>query len=482
MDEYDVVIIGSGYGGSIPAARLAAAGMSVLVLERGARLATSDLRQSDDPKYVASIVDLFVTRSNLAYRTGTMVGGASIPMDGAHFRVPTSSFNTREAGRRVWPDAYTRASLDPYYDRAEEMLHIRQFGWDEIPKGGGLFAQMLDAAGASCDRARLNYTDCVHCGFCTQGCTFDKKMTLLHTYIPAAEAAGAEFRSGCRVDHIEPGSDGGFVVAYEQNGERKLVRGDRCIVGCGGIHTPALMHRSRPHLLGLSDALGEQFNNNGEHTFVAILPPDHPEVDGYACYKGMDNAGMMSFHWWASDAITIHPGGGIEPTIFAAAIARAGDHVLPERAWGMAYKRFVEQVYPHRLLAFSVLGVAASHQAIIVDAEGNPNTAARDRTDHDSYLDRVEAIVAEVERTTGVTIVPTVSREFAGTTSAHLLSACRMAETPADGVVDPDCQVFGHENLYICDASAVPYSLGVNPALTISAIAERTAESIIAKG
>ena len=73
MEQFDVVIIGSGYGGSIPAARLAAAGLKVLVLERGPRLATSDLRQSDAPKDITRVIDVVVTRSNLAYRTGARV-------------------------------------------------------------------------------------------------------------------------------------------------------------------------------------------------------------------------------------------------------------------------------------------------------------------------------------------------------------------------------------------------------------------------
>ncbi|MCZ7684032.1 MAG: GMC family oxidoreductase N-terminal domain-containing protein [Sandaracinaceae bacterium] len=210
MDErFDAVIIGSGYGGSIPALRMAEAGMSVLVLERGPRRATSDLRQSDDPRYITQIVDLVVSSGNVGFRTGTMVGGASIPMDGAHFRMPEASFQaTDSTGRRYWPDGYSRASMDPYYDRAEAMLRVRQFAWSEIPKAGGLFAKLLDNAGASCERARMNYTDCVHCGFCAQGCTFDKKMTLLHTYIPAAETAGAEFRAECLVRAHRGAADG----------------------------------------------------------------------------------------------------------------------------------------------------------------------------------------------------------------------------------------------------------------------------------
>lgn len=480
---YDVVIIGSGYGGAIPAARLADAGMSVLVLERGPRLSAAELAQSDDPRYLTSVIDLVVTRGNIAYRTGTMVGGASIPMDGAHFRAPQQSFDATDAsGRRYWPEAYSRAALDPYYDLAEEMLEIRQVGWDEISRAGGMFARMLDAAGASCERARMNYArDCVHCGFCAQGCTFEKKRTLLHTYLPYAEARGAEIAAGAAVDHVEP-VDGGYRVVFRQGGVDVEVTGRRVIVAGGGIHTPALLLRSAPHLTGLGAQLGENFNNNGEHTFVGILPPETEGLDRHRCYQGMENAGLMSFHWFASDGISLHPGAGLEPSLFAARLAAADHPVFPARAWGLGYKRFVEEVYPHRVIAFSVLGLAPGHQAIRLGDAGQADAVARDRTAHDAYLDRVEAIVAGVAAATGVAIIPSVPREYAGTTSAHLLSACRMADAPEDGVVDGDGQVFGHENLYVCDASAVPFALGVNPALTISAIAERTAAGIIARG
>jgi len=473
METYDVVIIGSGYGGSVPAARLAEAGMKVLVLERGPRLTTSQLVQSDHPKEITKVIDVVVTRSNLAYRTGTMVGGASIPMDGAHFRMPQKSFEARdEAGRPYWPSGFSRAAMDPFYDTAETMLKVRQMAWDEIPKAGGLFARMLDAAGASCERARLNYTDCRQCGFCTTGCVFDKKMTLLHTYIPLAEAHGAEFRPNVAVDHLEPQGTGYRVV--HSAGE---VFGQRVIVGCGGVHTPALLLRSGRYLPNLSAHVGEHFNNNGEHTFVGVTPPE----ERYACFKGMDNAGLMSFNWFDSDGITLHPGGGLEPTVLAARLS--GDTApWPKRAWGMEYKRFVETVYPSRLIAFSVLGLAPGNQAITIDQQGKVDTAPRDGRAWNAYLDRVDAIIADVADKSGVALIPTVPRELTGTTSAHLLSACRMAESARDGVVDPNGQVFGHENLYVCDASSLPFALGVNPALTITAVAERAAAGIIARG
>jgi cholesterol oxidase len=318
----------------------------------------------------------------------------------------------------------------------------------------------------------MNYTDCVQCGFCTQGCIYDKKMTLLHTYIPFAEAHGAEFRPNVAVDHIEPEGTGYRVV--HASGE---IFGQRVIVACGGVHTPALMLRSRPYLPNLSAHVGEHFNNNGEHTFIGVTPPETK----YACWRGADNAGLMSFNWYDSDGITLHPGGGLEPTVLAAKLS-ADSAPWPKRAWGMEYKRFVEEVYPSRIIAFSVLGLSQGNQAITIDDDGKVDTDARDGTAWNAYLDRVDGIIAGIAQKSGVSIIPTVPRELTGTTSAHLLSACRMAQGAGDGVVDPDCQVYNYPNLYICDASALPFALGVNPALTISAVAERTAANLIAKG
>ncbi|MCK6527042.1 GMC family oxidoreductase [Myxococcota bacterium] len=482
MESFDAVCIGSGYGGTVPATRLGEGGMRVLVLERGPRWSSADFRQSDDPRYIQSVMELFVSSGNVAFRTGGLVGGASIPMDGAHFRMPRKSFQVTDAsGARYWPEELTREALDPYYDRAEDMLRVRQVGWGEVPKAGGLFARILDMAGASCERARMNLVGCVHCGFSTQGCTFDRKWTLLHSYVPVAEAAGVEFRPGCQVDRIEP-AGAEYVVRYIRDGEALEVSAPRVIVGAGGIHTPALLLRSAPYLPALSPRVGEGFNTNGEHAFLGILPADWPEVQDYYAYMGTDNGSVMSFHWFEEEGFTLHPGGGFEPSVLAASLEAASHPVLPPRSWGMEYKRFVEQVYPRRLIGFSALGLADGHRAVVLRGDGTADVEERDRTAYDAYLDRVEGIMAGVAKASGTTLVPAVPRELAGTTSAHLLGACRMGTGAEEGVVDGYGKVHGYDNLYVCDASAIPYALGVNPALTIAAVAERAAERILEVG
>ena len=482
MNHVDVAVIGSGYGGAVTAARLAEAGLRVRLLERGPWMQARELKQTDDPRYVPTVLDAVVSSDNVLFRTGKLVGGASICMDGAHFRVPQKSYEAKDgSGRRYWPELYSAASMSPYMDRAEAMLKVRQFPWSEVSKAGGLFAKMLDKVGATCERARMAYTDCLQCGFCAQGCLFEKKVTMLHSYLPLALAKGAVVEARADVHHLEP-SGTGYSILYKRDGLDLSLFAERVIVAGGGIHSPAILLRSRPWLPRLSAQVGENFNNNGEHAFLGILPPEFDDLDSYYCYKGAENACVMSFHWFESEGFSLHPGGGMEPAIFTAEVAAPNHPVLPARSWGMDYKRFVESVYPHRAIGFSSLGLVPGHRAVALKPDGSPTLVPRDRTAYDAYLDRVESVVYEVGRRTRVTLVPTTQRKLAGTTSAHLLAACRMGESPAQGVIDADCQVHGYQNLYVVDASSIPYALGTNPALAITAIAERASERIVQRG
>jgi choline dehydrogenase-like flavoprotein len=344
-----------------------------------------------------------------------------------------------------------------------------------------MFGKMLALAGASAERSRMNYRDCLHCGFCATGCIYEKKNTMLQTYLPLAEKNGATVTPRAQVQRIEAIASG-YRVHFLQDGAPQALEAKRVIVSGGGIHSAALLLRSAEGLPGLSDHVGRNFNNNGEHGYIGILPESFEGVRDYRAWMGMDNGGLMSFHWYDSHDFTLHPGAGLEPSLFAAAVAAANHPTLPARSWGLEYKRFVETVYPKRVIAFSVLGLDAGFWRITLKSDGTPDLVPGDRTASDAYLDRVDGVMEEITRKTGVVLVPATSRASFGTTSTHLLSANRMAESGADGVVDPTCQVFGHENLYVCDASVLPFSMAVNPALTIGAVAERSAEAIIARG
>lgn len=478
MERVDVVILGSGYGGSIPAYKMAKDGRKVVVLERGKRMQTKDFRQSDDPKYISQVLELLVASNNAGLRVGRLVGGASINMDGGMFRAPTKTFLTKDdKGRPYWPEGIDRKTLDPFYAEAEAMMKVRQRTWEEIPKAGGLFADVFAKAGAKVDRAPMNYTDCLHCGFCSVGCSFDKKQSLMLNYIPEAEKAGAEFRAGCFVDSLKP--DGtGFLVSYKKDGQMQEIRGELVFLAGGGLHSPAILHRSKTHLPMLPSAVGKGLNFNGEAAFLMFLPEDYGGLDSYYCYMGMENAGVMCFEYWEEHGFSLHPGGGMEPTLFAATLRADNDPLLPKRAWGVDYKRFVEKVYPRRVIAFASLGLAPSTAEVVPSTSDTPNVRIALTAGYTAYLDKMEKILHEVAKKNRATLIETVPRTQHGTTNAHHLSSCRMGIEAATSVLNPDGHVWNYPNLFCCDASAIPYALGVNPALTISANALRVCEFV----
>ena len=309
----------------------------------------------------------------------------------------------------------------------------------------------------------------------TLGKILDKALPLL------SRVAQLTIRTGIEVNRI--GRDGtDYVVYASENGTAIELVSERVIVAGGGIHTSAILLRSAAELSGLSPALGEYFNFNGDHSYVGILPDDFADLPSYDCYKGMENGGVMTFEWLESDGFTLHPGGGIEASILASNFADPSRATLPPTEYGMAYKRFAEKVYPHRIIAFELMGFVDSFQRIVLDRSGKPDViTSGSRAGFDTWLDRCDAIVRSVAAKSNIDIVEPYPRKNAGLAAAHLLSACRMAETKEEGVVDPNFRVFGHDNLYVCDASVIPAAIAVNPAHTIAAFAERCAEVILGK-
>ena len=100
-------------------------------------------------------------------------------------RAPSAAFQqVDEQGRRLWPEGIDRAALDPYYDIAEEMLHVRQIPPELVPRTGLVFAMMMKNLGYSCDRARYAERGCVGSGFCVTGCIYGAKQSLLLNYLP----------------------------------------------------------------------------------------------------------------------------------------------------------------------------------------------------------------------------------------------------------------------------------------------------------
>ena len=487
MADYDVVIVGSGFGGAIPALRLAQDGRKVLCLEWGKKNTPKDFKQTYDPRY---LLQLYVTRNNADFtyfvRYARTLGGGSMMFSGAMYRSPSEVFDyVDRSGYKIWPDEINRQVLDPYYDTVDDMLRINQVRWDEVPRAGGTFAKMIDKMGKTCDRGRYNYVDCKQCGFCEAGCIYDRKVTLLRTYIPQAEALGAEFRTECFATNIKPlpGGDG-YEVFYRDAWEREhSIKAPMVLMAGGAVETAALLLRSGDDMPNLSDQVGKNFNNNGDIAFVWVLPEDH-EFAPFHLYMGRDNSGMMCYAYWKDHRITLHPGGPPPGVIAGLDLHRKG-----ELAWGLEHKRAMKRYYDGRMVIALAIGMVDGVGRIKLDNKGEAviefpsSTDVADRDTNDAYINDY---ITSVETNVAAPIAEANNAELLYTShdgyehgDAHCLAATRMAAGADMGVCDPYGEVFGYPNLFVPDSGGIPGGTGVNPAMTIAANAERIADYIV---
>src|SRR5919197_2880305 len=218
-ERVDVCIVGSGFGGSISAFRLAelyrAAGQSpsVMVLERGPRHQHTDFRQSMDIELLSRIYGL-VQGDGAQIVVGDGVGGGSNLYLAASLRAPTETFERRDRRpgdgpeRRMWPAAISRRTLDPYSRRAELGLRVSRPTWSQVSKSGGLWAATLRAAGHTCDRVPLAISPkrCVNAKWCHTGRIFGAKNTLFTNYLASAERLGVRVRPNMQVESVRQSS------------------------------------------------------------------------------------------------------------------------------------------------------------------------------------------------------------------------------------------------------------------------------------
>ncbi len=468
--SFDAVIVGSGFGGSIPALRLAQAGKKVLVLEQGRVYTETDFKQTWDLKYLSNIMNI-TTSDDYAvfFRSGMVLGGGSVVFSGLMNRSPSETFQFVDYnGYKVWPDAVSRQVLDPYYDRVEQMMSVRQATWEEVSKTGGMFAQLMNNAGLTCDRARFPYINCRECGFCEAGCIYGVKQSLMKNYIPQAQDAGVEFRTGCRAMQIMP-SAAGYTVQYTGPDDTLTsVQGTVVIIAAGAIYSPELLLRSKQYLPSLSDQVGKNFNNNGGLRFGIELPDGLPSIE---CYKGRDSAAVMTYAYWHDYGITIEAGTS-PAAIFAIDIHRPG-----ESGWGLDFKHWAKSVYPSKLIVANIMGPVTGEGLVYLNNDIPAVSFPLTKTLAD-YRDRVIAPIQALTKANNAILLQTMGTGYMYSID-HMLGTCRIGDDPRYSPADPYGQIRNYPGLFVSDSSSLPCSTGVNPSTTVAANAERIADYIV---
>lgn len=518
-ETYDVVVIGSGFGGAINACRLAQAGRSVCILERGKRWGKQDF-----PRTTGQVARAFWNHKDfglLDYRTfgkidviqASGVGGGSLVYFNVHIRTPKEIFEDPR-----WPRGVKRDTLNPYYDKAKDVLEARPLTPPadlQMPKRTEAFLAAARAVGKpgelvdicvytgpdKINRQGVPQSGCVYCGNCMLGCHVHAKNTLDLNYIALAEKNGAEVFPLHQVEKIEPAGEG-YRVHFrhfdsEKRGESEdgAVIGHKVIVSAGSLGSTEILLRSRNlhrTLPNLSPMLGEKFSGNGDFLLAGAFDADR-EVDPTS---GPSITAITDYST-AANRISIEDLGFPDPFLWYL----EGSLPSPGRLQGL--KRFLEKYFLRtlglsqaspftdgvdrlfgggltpRFLPYLGMGTDAANGKMRlsggnIDIEWN---SARSREMFRQMEAGMKALSAGIKGRYQTSLL--WSWPLKKLLTAHPLGGCAMSDDPAAGVVSEYGEVWNYPGLYVSDGSIIPTALSVNPSATISALSERIADHML---
>ena len=530
--DHDVVVVGSGFGGSVAALRLAEKGYDVHVYEAGRRFADADHARTswDLPRYLwAPRLGWFGVQRihrlpHVLVLAGAGVGGGSLNYANTLYRPPPAFFASGPwAGVADW-----EAELAPHYDTAERMLGVVRNTFDgpveqamrrtaedlgvgstftHVPVGVFLPTPSVRSGQTVADpffggRGPAR-TACNGCGNCMVGCRLGAKNTLVKNYLHLAEVAGARIeplRTVTRVEQLDPARpQAGWRVTTQRTGSpgvpglRRVVRSVTCrdvVLAAGTWGTQSLLLRMRAEgvLPDLPAALGTLTRTNSEALVgvttdtvpagvdltrgLAITTSFHPDPDTHVenvrYGPGSDVMGLL--------ATLLVDGDGRWPRplrflgqVLAHPVAFA--HTLPVRSWSRrSVIGLVMQTRDNSLTTSWRGGRLGRGRLTSTHGHGEP-TPSWIPAGHIA----VRRLAARVEEVAGVRARAggTVADVLDVPMTAHFLGGCPIGASPLDSVLDSSQQVHDHPGLYVVDGAAVSANLGVNPSLTITAQAER---------
>lgn len=516
--RYDVIVVGSGYGGGVTASRLARAGKRVAVLERGREILTGEF-----PQKFSELKGEFQVRGK-SFRTGSDqaiydvrlgadmhvlvacgLGGGSLVNAGVSL-IPDGRVFTDEA----WPgqiaqdgflaEGYRRAEqwLRPAADpRAAEMTKYKVLEQAGATIGQSPVASRVAVSFAdTVNPAGIRQTACTRCGDCCAGCNVGAKNTVAMTYLPDAVRHGAEAFTGLKVDTVRKGSDGLWrVLAHAVGPDRSRpeieIEAPVVVLAAGTLGSTEILLRSREAGLALSDRLGHRFSANGDiiaFGYGAKTPVNGVGVGHPAKVEGLEIGASVSGQIEIRDGETLanelNVQEGALPSAFASVLPVL---FLPNGRLLGALSSLVNGVYKGPFASLQTF-FAVSHDSASgrFSLDDDQLSLAWPGAKDEPVYARLDAILSRLVAASGGSYV---KNPLAGTVmghqpaTAHPLGGCGMGRDRGDGVVDHKSRVFSgaagagdtavHDGLYVIDGAVIPRSLGVNPLLTITALAER---------
>ena len=490
-DRYDVIVIGSGFGGAVTACRLAAKGFRVLVLERGRHW-----KKDEYPRRLFDFKTLFWCQSNPAKYNGWFdvrwfrnmfvaqgcgVGGGSLVYANVCINAKREVFETG------WPAEITYERLLPYYCRVEAMLAPKSVPPNQVPPRYRLVELAARARGETSrftpvplavrfdqnwspknpthSVSQPNLFDekqgtCIHCGACVIGCPVDARNTLDLNYLAVAAKCGADIWPLHLVRRIEP-NDGCYTVHFcKINPEAQNLNAGQAVapvvvLAAGSLGSTELLLRCRDEyktLPNIGRYLGYDWGPNGDFLTIAsyqkrrVNPSEGPTI---TC--AIDYLDRSPFR----EQLFVEDGG------------------WPKELFGN---------WPRLMLWFGQSMDAADAQLflrrsrllrrkMVLDLYWKPRRST-------AVFDAFVSAHRQLTKVTGGFPWPSSWSLFGLSITPHPIGGCNMGTTPGNGVVDHTGQVFGYPGLYVADGSIIPKAIGRNPSKTIAALAERIAEFV----
>ncbi|MFJ8975894.1 GMC oxidoreductase [Streptomyces sp. NPDC102282] len=527
--DYDVLVVGSGFGGAVSALRLSEKGYRVGVLEAGRRFTRATLPKNswDIRNYLwAPALGLFgIQRVHLLGKVmvlaGAGVGGGSLNYANTLYVPPAPFFEDRQwSGITDWKD-----ELAPYYDQAKRMLGVRlnptvtpadvhlkavaeTMGVGDtfhLAPVGVFFGDGKDADGTVDTKPGGEAADpyfggagptrkaCSQCGECMTGCRHGAKNTLNENYLYLAEKAGAVIHPMTSVVAVTDGPDGGYRVSTVPTNRRKatpsVLRARKVVVAAGTYGTQTLLHTMKDEglLPRISSRLGELTRTNSEG-LVGAQTSDRR-------YRKKHGTAKADFTRGVAITSSIHPDENthIEPVRYGKGSNAMGALTILQVPYST-----------HRVLSW--FGNVAKHPWLLMRSLSNRRWSERtiiglvmQSLDNSLTAYRKPGGLGKglltarqghgspnptqiAEATQGATLLAQEINGFAGSNigelmgtplTAHFLGGCPIGASPEEGVIDPYHRLYGHPGISVVDGSAVSANLGVNPSLTITAQAER---------